>query len=533
MRPGRLGGNGTLGGVAGILGEVFSELGQSLLTSAGLTSLVLGVVLPIVANFLIRRRERSRQRRKLLYNVLLNSRLGLDPPDAGDVVRLNDRNDKLIVSPSLVVVRITNDSDSDIAEDDYRADVRIQFADGAVRTVDVTDAHPRELGELISQGIGIEGNSVVLPRKHLNAGERFKLLVLLSGGGGRVEDVLVTGLIRGGDVVDARRPRGAATRRWRIATVIIASLSLGALIAAGLLYFTRPTQYPPHCSKGTLVVGGSSAFATASAQVAGSYSTYCPHATVSVLASNSGQGMTDLQASIANNEKVQRIAMSDGLADDSITAKTTERAVAIVPYSIILNKDVYPAADDTVKLTVTQVRQIFDGKQKNWRDVDPRFADLPIRIVARGQSGSRNAFERYVLGNGTQQASQGQRTSTNCADQDDVDKTKTFLCEESSTAAVISRVSRLDGAIGYADAPDATQSNASLLIAMLDGRTSTVQDIAAGYPFWTVEHAYYRAEGSALAANYADYLTSSAQETALRNDGYPPCSSNKALCKLR
>jgi phosphate transport system substrate-binding protein len=153
--------------------------------------------------------------------------------------------------------------------------------------------------------------------------------------------------------------------------------------------------------------------------------------------------------------------------------------------------------------------------------------------VARGQSGSRNAFERYVLGNGTQQASQGQRTSTNCVDQDDVDKTKTFLCEESSTAALLSRVSRLDGAIGYADAPDAARANASLLIATLDGRTSTIPDIAGGYPFWTVEHAYYRAEGAELAANYADYLTSSAQEKALQNDGYPPCSSTVELCRSR
>ena len=128
---------------------------------------------------------------------------------------------------------------------------------------------------------------------------------------------------------------------------------------------------------------------------------------------------------------------------------------------------------------------------------------------------------------------QGQRTSTNCVEQDDVDKTKTFLCEESSTAAVISRVGQLDGAIGYADAPDATQANASLLIATLDGRTSTIQDITAGYPFWTVEHAYYRAENAELAANYTDYLTSPAQETALANTGYPPGRSNEQLCQSR
>ncbi|WP_203819752.1 PstS family phosphate ABC transporter substrate-binding protein [Paractinoplanes ferrugineus] len=519
--------------MTGILGGVFSELGQSLLTSAGLTSLILGVVLPIVANVLLRRRERSRQRRKLLYNVLLNSRLGLDPPDAGDVVRLNDRNDNLIVSPSLAVVRITNDSDSDIGEDDYRAATRIEFADGTVRTVDVTDAHPRELGQLISQGIAIDQNAVILPRKHLNSGERFKLLILLSGGGGRVEDVTVSGLIRGGDVVDARRPRGAATRRWRIATVSIASLSLGALIAAGLLYFTRPTQSPPHCSRGTLVVGGSSAFATASAQVAGSYSSYCTQATVSVRTGNSGQGLAELQAGITANDKVQRVAMSDGLADDSVTARTAQRAVAVVPYSIVVNQKVFPAAGGTLSLTIAQVRRVFDGRQKSWADVDPRLADLPVRIVARGQSGSRNAFERYVLGNGRQQASQGQRTSTNCADQDDVDKSKTFLCEESSTSAVVSRVGQLAGAIGYADAPDATRSNARLLIVTLDGRAGTIQDITAGYPFWTVEHAYYRADGAALAANYADYLTSPAQGAALRNAGYPPCSAHQELCKSR
>ncbi|GIH20581.1 PstS family phosphate ABC transporter substrate-binding protein [Rugosimonospora africana] len=521
--------------MAAALGDLFSELGQSLLSSAGLVFLVLGVVVPAAVNVYIRRREKRRVRKKLLYNVLLNSRLGLDPPDAGDVVRLNDRNDDPIEQPSLAVVRITNDSESDIAEDDYRADTRVQFDDGAVRTVDVTDAHPSELSELISEGIKIEDNAVILPRKHLNAGERFKLLILLSGGGGRPDDVKVTGLIRGGDVVDARRPRSPAARRWRVATVVIASLSLGALLAAGLLYYAgpRPGQFPPHCSKGSLVVGGSSAFATATAQVAGSYSSYCTRAAVQVMPSNSQQGMDDLQASIAGNHKQQRVAMSDGRADPSVTAGTAEHAVAIVPYAIVLNPKVFAGATGPVNLSTAQVREIFGGTQKTWRDIDPRFAPLPVKIVARGQSGSRIAFERYVLGNGVQQSSQGQRTSTNCVDQDYVGNNQTFLCEESSTGAVIDRVRQLDGAVGYADAPDVTAAGASLLTVALDGHGDGLPDIVGGYPFWTVEHAYFRANGDELAANFVDYLTSPAQESALQTGGYPPCSANRKLCATR
>ncbi|WP_203841166.1 PstS family phosphate ABC transporter substrate-binding protein [Winogradskya humida] len=467
--------------MAAVFGDLFTELGRSLLSSSGLVFLVLGVVVPVVANVYIRNREKSRQRKKLLYNVLLNSRLGLDPPDAGDVVRLNDRNDKLIDNPSLAVVRITNDSDSDITEADYRAETRIQFPDGAVRTVDVTDAHPAELGELISEGIRIDRDAVILPSRHLNAGERFKLLILLSGGGGRAEDVKVTGLIRGGE----------------------------------------------------LVVAGSSAFATAAAQADGSYSTYCRSATVRVAPSNSQQGLLDLRDGIAAKSKEHRVAMADGLADPSVTAGMAERAIAIVAYTIVVNRKVFPGATGPVRLTTTQVRAIFGGRQRTWRDIDPRFAALPVKIVARGQSGSRNAFERYVLGDGTKPSSQGPRTSTNCVDQDYAGSDQTFLCEESSTGAVLDRASRLDGAIGYADAPDAARAGGTLLTVALDGRGSGLVDIGGGYPFWTVEHAYFRAGGDPLAVDFVDYLTGRTQEPALQNAGYPPCSANQQLCGSR
>jgi phosphate transport system substrate-binding protein len=280
------------------------------------------------------------------------------------------------------------------------------------------------------------------------------------------------------------------------------------------------------------VVGGSSAFATATAQVAGAYESYCGNSRVQVVPSNSQQGMEQLHATVAGQDIASRVAMSDGRADSTLTGGTQEKAVAIVPYTIVLNQKVFPTATGPVVLSMAQVRRIFDGHRKSWHDVDPRFADLEVKIVARGQSGSRIAFERYVLGDGRTQTPQGVRTSSNCVDQDYTANGATFLCEESSTDAVIDRVSTLDGAVGYADAPDVGRIGTGLIRVRLDDRGTTIQDIDAGYPFWTVEHGYYRS-GSTLPAAFVAYLASADRAPALAAAGYPPCSVDAALCAQR
>jgi hypothetical protein len=108
--------------------------------------MVLGAVLPAAWEMWRWAQARGERRKTLSYNVLLNSKLSLDPPDIGDIVRLYDRDGNEILDPSLAVVRITNEGVDNIDATDYQMAITLQFPpDMKIRTVEVTDVHPRRL----------------------------------------------------------------------------------------------------------------------------------------------------------------------------------------------------------------------------------------------------------------------------------------------------------------------------------------------------------------------------------------------------
>jgi phosphate transport system substrate-binding protein len=281
-------------------------------------------------------------------------------------------------------------------------------------------------------------------------------------------------------------------------------------------------------------VGGSSAFATAVGQAAGSYTSHCQEATIRIAVSNSRHGLEQLRDATPVDASA-RLAFSDGPADQNTFPGLVGRAVAIVPYTIVVNPEVVPPGVDKLALTRQQIRQVFDGRQKTWRDVDQRLRSIPIKIVGRGQSGTRDVFERYVLGDGRTPRPQGTRTSSECVSLDYV-ANATILCEESTTAGLLRRVAEVPGAIGYADTPDAVAAEPKVALVRLDNRSATPDDIRAGYPFWTIEFVYRRggqhADGS-LAAAFVDHLTSDIEADVLGSSGYPPCSQHADLCRQR
>ncbi|MEO3818978.1 substrate-binding domain-containing protein [Plantactinospora sp. B24E8] len=517
------------------LGGAVDAVTEILLAQGGVWALLLGLVLSAGWGAWKEVRARRAGRKVLSYNVLFNSRLGLDPPDAGELVRLHDRQDEVIADPSMVVVRITNEGRTDISADDYQLPVELEFGRRSVKTVDVTEAHPPDLVRVIAPRLTATVNRVVLPPEHLNAASRFKLLVLLSGHSDE-NVVRVGGVLKGGEIVDARRQQQRNVRNWRVATTVTASLCAGALIVVWLVNSAglRPTPPgAPRCVEGTLDVGGSSAFGTAASRVIGSYTAYCEDATIRLSVSNSQHGLEQLR-DLPNGDQ-SRVALSDGPADPNVFPGLVERAVAIVPFSVVVHPSVTGPGVDSLTLSTTQLRRIFDGRQKTWRDVDPRLSPVPVRIVGRGQSGSRVAFERYVLGDGRTPRSQGERTSSDCVNRTYASEA-TILCEESTTAGLLRRVTEVEGAIGYADAPDAQQAQPAVVPVRLDGRDTTPADIGAGYPFWTVEYVYRRQQSTgvaSLASSVVDYLTGDAQANVLTATGYPACAHHAEICARR
>jgi hypothetical protein len=133
----------------------------------------------------------------------------------------------------------------------------------------------------------------------------------------------------------------------------------------------------------------------------------------------------------------------------------------VIAYTLVVNR-----AAGVDRLTTQQVKDIFSGRVRNRDQVRPG-PSVPIGIVGRGQeSGTRKTFERKVLG-----GAEDRLTSDSCRKPERDPSAATTRCERGTTAEVLTEVSAVPGAIGYAD----------------------VTTIGAGYRFWTVECLTWRA----------------------------------------
>ncbi|GLY23109.1 substrate-binding domain-containing protein [Micromonospora sp. NBRC 101691] len=470
-------------------------------------------------------RARRAARKRLSYHVSFNSRLGFDPPDAGEITRLLDRNGEPVPDPSMVVIRISNTGTNDIAETDYQLPLKFDFGSRTVRTVDVSEGVPPALEEVFAPHIVATEHGVVVPDRHLNAGSRFKLLILLSGNSAD-STVRTGGVLKGGDVVDARHEQKNRIRYWRAGTAVVASLCVGALAAVGFGLPGGPAGETT-CVDGTLRAVGSSAFATAAAQAIGSYEAFCADSTIESSFTGSRQGVEELQKSDGDV-----VAFSDGPEPGLDPGLVVGRPLAVIQFSVVVHPAVLGRHTGALDLSAADLRKIFGGTARRWPEVRPGLADLPIRIVGRrSQSGSRVAFERYVLGR-----NQGALTSTDCAQPDDPGSREPTLCEVSTTEDVLDRVSGLPGAIGYAGTPDALKVRNQLVSVTIDGRTADPDDPGNGYPFWTVEYVYHRRHPTgqpSLAESFVTYLTEESQAQALARAGYPACRGLGLLCPNR
>ena len=186
------------------------------------------------------------------------------------------------------------------------------------------------------------------------------------------------------------------------------------------------------------------------------------------------------------------------------------------------------------RLTTDQVSGIYSGRYTNWNQLGG--ADQPIQIVGRGGgSGTRQAFERYVL-----HGSEGVLSSNNCLAKDLTPNAPTIECERGTTQDLINAVRVTPGAIGYADMSDETTKTAvragQLTAVSLDGRYPQVNSLP-DYPFWTVEYLYTKnSEGQAL-QDFLAYLNSPTAQATLLGAGYTPCFSKddvlNPLCTAR
>ena len=327
-----------------------------------------------------------------------------------------------------------------------------------------------------------------LPKIELKKKDRIRLLVLLSGPRdhrrpGVDGGAYIRGAVRGGGLVrevPARR-EGSYTFAW----TGFALMSLVASILVTVIVRPFSSAPPPatQCVPGTLVVAGSTAFAPSIAGVARRYRQQCPSSVVETNPSGSTVGSVGAAADLQDSGgsagvSATHLVVSDGLVAPAVYPDLVPRPVAIVIFSVVVNR-----AAKINSLTTGKLVGIWTGKYTNWRQLGG--ANLPIDIVSRTtDSGTRATFDHKIL----RMKTEIPQSSESCTSRDLIPGSPVIRCEKSSTDQLLKAVNAIPGAIGYAEATATAADGASKYRAIdeiqLDGRDASPELVKNGqYPF--------------------------------------------------
>lgn len=345
------------------------------------------------------------------------------------------------------------------------------------------------------------------------------------------------GKLPGGGII-AEQPRYHPSTRSLVFGIL--TILSAAAVAVTLLLSpatTTTTAGPPPCPKGNLVLEGSTAFTPTANTLEPQFLRSChnPRTTVTVTGLSSITALNALIATVRQNPQAAnyQIVMSDGPAP----AGRGYRGLIGTPIGVIIFTVVVNQQTGVYNLTTSELRKIFTGVITNWRQLGG--PDLPVYIVSRDfGSGSRRAFDQYVLGPATPEP---QVSSYNCTDKVNP-AAKVTLCEEPGTPQLLQEVAGLPGAIGYAQTWDVTQyQGTNIQPVELNGIPDTFGNLGASkpgagkhgtYQFWTVEYLYTYGTPppNSLAAAFLAFMNSSTAKNLLPAGGYTPCTHQPQLC---
>lgn len=246
----------------------------------------------------------------------------------------------------------------------------------------------------------------------------------------------------------------------------------------------------------TITISGSSAMLPLMEQSIEKFNEMKPGNTINAQAGGSGTGLTQVLDGTVN------IGNSDVYAKDKLTAEQAkelvDHKVIAQGFGIVVNKE-----SGITNLTKAQIKDIFSGKIKNWKEVGGK--DMEILVIHRpASSGTRATFVEKVL--------DGKKELEN----DSIGAT------QDSNGAVLTAMKKNGGAISYVALSYMNNEEAknTLSLVSIDGKEATVQNIKDGkYDFWSWGHMYTKGEANGLAKEFIDFVGSSDNKESIENLG--------------
>lgn len=250
-----------------------------------------------------------------------------------------------------------------------------------------------------------------------------------------------------------------------------------------------------------LTIKGSDTMVILGQRFAEEYMKAHPGAVVQVNGGGSGTGIAALI-----NGTVDLAQASRPMKDEEKASVQQNRGAGVVetPVAIDALAVFVSASNPVAALTIAQVKDIFQGKVKNWKDVGG--ADAPVIIYGReSSSGTYDYFKEHVL------------------DGEDFSPTVQTL---QGTAAIINAVGKDANGIGYGGI--AYASDVKLLPVSADGKPAVAPNeeaVAAGtYPLARYLYFYYPDNASQELRDFVTFATSAEGQSVVSKVGYFPLS---------
>lgn len=245
---------------------------------------------------------------------------------------------------------------------------------------------------------------------------------------------------------------------------------------------------------GSITLSGSTALQPLAEKAVEGFKQKNPDATVNVQGGGSGTGLTQVSQGAVD------IGNSDVFAEEKLDATTAkalvDHKVCVIGFSVVASKDV-----DVTNLTKDQIKKIFTGEIKNWKEVGGK--DLAINVVHRpSSSGTRATFTKTVM-DGTKE-------------KDDIGTT------QDANGSVKTAMEKTSGSISYLALSYLTDDvKSSIKELQIEGVAPTTENITSGkYPFWSYEHMYTKGEATGVAKAFIDYISSSDNKDSVEKLGY-------------